>query len=428
MQGYRGKALELLDRCNAKVGDQVKIKLDDKSFEGILMPRYEFADDKHIVIKLSNGYNVGIDIDKINSIEVLESKVMKSARKIEHKVRGDLPRIAMISTGGTIASKIDYRTGGVKAILSAEELYNAVPELSNIANIEPEVLFNEYSENLTYEHWKAIAEKVYEKRDYDGIIITHGTDTMHYTASALSFALKINIPIVLVGAQRSSDRPSSDAATNLIAATLFASKTDLTGVFVAMHDNLSDNLISIHLGTRVRKCHTSRRDAFRSIGIKPIAYVKDGREIIYNDRSLPKRGEVREYIKPSFAKVSLLKYYPSMDANIIKYLADDSKGIVIEGTGLGHVGKTLFNAIEDAINKNVIICMTSQCIEGRVRMTVYETGRDLLRLGVIPLEDMLAETAFTKLSWALANYDHDQVKDIMLENISREMNERSIIG
>lgn len=427
MQGYRGEALELLHRYNAKVGEQVKIKFDDKSVEGILMPRYEFADDKHIVIKLSNGYNIGIDIDKISSIEVLESKVVKSVKSIEHKIREDLPRIAMISTGGTIASKIDYRTGGVKALLTAEELYNAVPELSDIANIEPEVLFNEYSENLTYEHWKAIAEKVYEKRGYDGIIITHGTDTMHYTAAALSFAVKINIPIVLVGAQRSSDRPSSDAATNLIAATLFATKTDLTGVFIAMHANLSDNLIAIHLGTRVRKSHTSRRDAFRSIGIKPIAYVKDGKEIIYNDRSLPKRGEVKEYIKPSFAKVSLLKYHPSMDANIIEYLANNSKGIVIEGTGLGHVGKALFNAIKDAIDNNIIICMTSQCIEGRVRMTVYETGRDLLRLGVIPLEDMLAETAFVKLSWVLANYDHDQVRDMMLENISREINERSII-
>ena len=426
MTGYRGRAAELLQKFNVKVGNEVRIETD-RSYEGVLMPRYEFADDNHIVIKLRNGYNIGINIDKIKAITNLESKDSIAPKEIRIKIKEGLPRIAMISTGGTIASKIDYRTGGVKAILTAEELYDAIPELSDIANIEPYILFNEYSENLTYKHWKMIAEKVYEYRDYDGIVITHGTDTMHYTAAALSFALKINIPVVLVGAQRSSDRPSSDAATNLIAATRFAAKTDLTGIFIAMHDSLDDTSIAIHLGTRVRKSHTSRRDAFRSIGIKPIAYIKDS-EIVYNDRSLPKRGEVEEYIKPEFEKVCLLKYHPNMDASIIKVAATNCKGIILEGTGLGHVSRYLFDAIEDAINRRVIVCMTSQCIEGRVRMTVYETGRDLLRLGVIPLEDMLAETAFVKLSWLLANYSYDEAKAMIQKNLAREINTRSIIG
>lgn len=423
--GYRGRALKLLQRFDAKVGNEVRVEAE-RSYEGILMPRYEFADDNHIVVKLKNGYNIGILVDKITNITI-ESEITSVAKEIKVKIKEGLPRIAMISTGGTIASKIDYRTGGVKAILSADELYDAIPELADIANIEPKVLFNEYSENLTFEHWKKIAEKVYANRSYDGIVITHGTDTMHYTAAALSFALRINIPVVLVGAQRSSDRPSSDAATNLIAATLFAAKTDLTGIFIAMHDNLSDDKIAIHLGTRVRKSHTSRRDAFRSIGIKPIAYIK-GSEIVYNDRSLPKRGEVKEYIKPEFGKVCLLKYHPGMDASIIELAAANHKGIILEGTGLGHVSKYLFYAIENAINKRVIVCMTSQCIEGRVRMTVYETGRDLLRLGVIPLDDMLSETAFVKLSWILANYDYEDAKNIIRKNLAREINERSVIG
>ncbi len=429
MLGYRGDALELLKKFNVDVGSQVMIKTDGMVYEGVLMARYETADDKHVVIKLGNGYNIGISIDRIRDITTIESKGKSRSRYVKRVVNKDLPRIAMISTGGTIASKIDYRTGGVTAILTADELYDTIQELSSIANIETEVLFNEYSENLTFSHWSRMAEKVYEKskEGYKGIVITHGTDTMHYTASALSFAVSVNMPVVLVGAQRSSDRPSSDAATNLLAATLFASTTDLNGVFIAMHENTSDDLISIHLGTRVRKSHTSRRDAFRSIGIKPIAYIKNVKEIIYNDISIPKRDE---YLKQRFEeKVCLLKYYPNMNPEIIEHLtALGYKGLILEGTGLGHVGKQLFHAIADAISKGMLICMTSQCIEGRVRMTVYETGRDLLRIGVIPLEDMLPETAFAKLAWVLANSNsYEEAKAMMLKNIAMEFTSRSNI-
>jgi glutamyl-tRNA(Gln) amidotransferase subunit D len=427
---YRGLSSEMLIKDNIVVGDRLIINCKDKIYEGILMPRYEYSDDKHIVIKLKNGYNIGISIDKITEIRVLEHS---KESKIEHKEIEHIDnkvRLSIISTGGTIASKIDYRTGGVKPVLTARELYDIVPELSSIASIEPEILFNEYSENITFTHWSKIAEKVYEKKKgYDGIIITHGTDTMHYTSAALSFATDLNIPIVLVGSQRSSDRPSSDAATNLIGAAIFAAKTEFTGVFVAMHDNLNDDLIAIHLGTRVRKCHTSRRDAFRSIGIKPIAYVK-GQEIIYNNTSLARRGEKSDSVKPNFYdKVALLKYHPNLDSNIIRYLIDNGyKGIVLEGTGLGHVNKSLFPVIKYGIDRGVIICMTSQCIEGRVRMTVYETGRDLLSLGVIPLDDMLPETALAKLSWVLANTNgYDNAKEMMLRNIAHEITLKSLI-
>lgn len=424
MHGYRGKALEILYRFNTYAGEHVIIELDSKRYEGIIMPRYESADDTHIVLKLRNGYNIGISIDRIKSIKSIEGKNQIKIAEVEREDRG-LSKIAMISTGGTIASKIDYRTGGVRAMLTAKELYDAIPELGELADIYPEVLFSEYSENLTFKHWSMLAEKIYEKskEGYKGIVVTHGTDTMHYTAAALSFAVSINKPIVLVGAQRSSDRPSSDAATNLIAATTFASKSDLNGVFVAMHDSISDDTIAIHLGTRVRKNHTSRRNAFKSIGIKPIAYVRNG-EIIYNLRVETRR---EEYILPKFEdKVALLKYHPNMDARLIEYLSElGYKGLVLEGTGLGHVSKHLFNSIEDAIKKGMIICMTSQCIYGRVRMTVYETGRDLLRRGVLPLDDMLPEVALVKLSWALAN--KEDVKSVMLKNIAMEMSDRSLV-
>ncbi|MEM2566548.1 MAG: asparaginase domain-containing protein, partial [Candidatus Nitrosocaldus sp.] len=243
---YKGNAYKLLESCNAKVGDRIVVKTRDNEYRGILMPRYELADDMHLVIKLRNGYNVGISTDEIVSIMLEESTSdeaiivgkeggMRDLTVSDHEY---YTRLAMISTGGTIASRIDYRTGGVKAALTAEELYSIVPELSSIAMIDTEVLMQEYSENLTPKHWSIIAEKVGEKmmQGYDGVVIAHGTDTMHYTSSALSFALQnLPVPVVLVGAQRSSDRPSSDAATNLIGASLFAANADASGVFIAMH-------------------------------------------------------------------------------------------------------------------------------------------------------------------------------------------------
>ena len=428
---YRGKALELLNRYNAEIGKHVKVFVNNDCYEGVLMPRYEFADDEHVVLKLKNGYNIGIKVDRIDRIEVEDYREHVKVSREEHEDIEGLARLMMISTGGTIASKIDYRTGGVKAILTADELYKAIPELRSIARIDTQVLFNEYSENLKQEHWSKIAKAVYEKskQGYDGIIITHGTDTMHYTSAALSFALRLKIPIVLVGAQRSSDRPSSDAASNLIASSIFASKSKYSGVFIAMHDNMSDDKVAIHIGTRVRKNHTSRRDAFRSIGIKPFAYVNlDDNSITYNYEL---DTNAKEEFKPEFDdRVALLKYYPNMDPRILINLVDVGyKGIIIEGTGLGHVGKHMFNGIEYAIKNGVIVCMASQCINGRVRMTVYETGRDLLRLGVIPLEDMLAEVAYVKLSWVLANTSNtEEARSLMLKNIAYEINPRSSIA
>lgn len=427
LMGYKGKALSLLSNHNISVGDTVSVKTSGEEYSGILMPRYEFADDKHIVIKLKNGYNVGIETDKIVKIEKTESKMEQpKGERIRSSVDQKLPRIALVSTGGTIASKIDYRTGGVKAAITAEELYSAVPELSKYARIDTEVLFNEYSENLTAKHWSEMAKKVHEKvaGGYEGVVLTHGTDTMHYSAAALSFALSgVPVPVVIVGAQRSSDRPSSDAALNLIGATLFAARADVSGVFVAMHASTSDNLIAVHIGTRVRKNHTSRRDAFESINMQPAAYI-DGERIEMKIDSLPKRRSAGKFdVKPDFdERVALLKYHPSMDPRVIEHLVDlGYRGLVLEGTGLGHVGKQCFDAIRKAVEHDMLVCMSSQCIWGRVRMTVYETGRDLLSIGVVPLSDMIGETALVKTMWALANSkDLQGAKDLILQNIAME--------
>ncbi|MFI5416134.1 MAG: Glu-tRNA(Gln) amidotransferase subunit GatD [Nitrososphaerales archaeon] len=423
--GYKGKGLEFLTNNKIEVGSQVKIHADS-IYTGVVMPRYEHSDDHHIVLKLKSGYNIGLELDKIKKIELESPPATKKENSYNSQPNPKLPKILLLSTGGTIASKIDYRTGAVTPALSAAELNASVPELATIANIDTEVIFSEYSENLLPEHWIKIAEKLdsYSRSEYDGIIVAHGTDTMQYTASALAFSLAgFPKPVALVGSQRSSDRPSSDAALNLIAATKFLIEIHSPGIFVVMHNNSSDDEIACNWATRVRKNHTSRRDAFKTIGGSP-AYVVKGNNVEKNKLfNLPKR-EYTPKIKFD-NRVLLLKYYPGLDPEIMNYATNSGyKGVIIEGTGLGHVGKTMYGAIEKAKKKGLFIGMTSQCIDGMVRMTVYDSGRDLLNLGVIPLGNMIPETALVKTMWALANSkDSDEMTKMMKENIALEFSD-----
>ncbi len=430
--GYRGDGRGLLSRHHLSIGDSVEVVTVDGKLSGIIMPRYEAASDEFIVIKLKSGYNVGIKIPKIRSIRKLPQKEaapdVKAGSNPENK---SLPKLALISTGGTIASKVDYRTGGVHAALSASELYDSVPELATYARIEPEVLLSEYSENLNPRHWTMIAQKVAEKvrtGAFRGIVISHGTDTMHYTAAALSFALQgLPVPVVLVGAQRSSDRPSSDAALNLLGATIFAARSEVSGVFVAMHAGTSDDAVAIHVGTRVRKNHTSRRDAFESIDVTPIAIMKDGKIEMQKENGIkltPRNSANELKPRPHFdPSVALLKYHPGFDPRFVDYAVSAGyKAIILEGTGLGHVSRECFPALKKAIKTGLMVCMTSQCIWGRVGMTVYDTGRDLLEIGVVPLSDMISETATVKAMWALANTKSiGSAKEMMKANVANEM-------
>ena len=424
--GYRGTGLDLLSRHGVSAGDAVSIVTEEGEMSGVLMPRYESASEDYIVIKLKSGYNTGIKVAKVKSIlKIAGAKNEAPAGAPAPAENPALPRIALISTGGTIASKIDYRTGGVRAALSASELYASVPELASHASVDPEVLMSEYSDNLNPEHWSAIAEKAAEKvREgrYAGVVISHGTDTMHYTAAALSFALQnLPVPVVLVGAQRSSDRPSSDAALNMLGATVFAANAGVAGVFVAMHAGTSDDAVAVHIGTRVRKNHTSRRDAFESIDATPVANVRDGKiEMQASGIELAPRGKRELKLRPKFdASVALLKYHPGFDPALIENA--NCKAIILEGTGLGHVSRNCFPSLKKAIGKGIVVCMASQCIWGRVRMTVYDTGRDLLDIGVVPLSDMISEAAVAKAMWALANAQ--DVKKAMQENVAGEISE-----
>lgn len=423
--GYRGKSLAFLQKNSVRVGDVVKV-MTDSSYSGILMPRYEYSDDEHIVLKLKSGYNVGLEIDKIKKIETESSTNMKKENLPQAQIDPKLPRLLLISTGGTIASKIDYRTGGVTPALTAAELNAAVPELGKIANIDTEVLFSEYSENLLPEHWKKIAEKIDSciRSEYNGIIVAHGTDTMQYTAAALSFALAgIPIPVALVGSQRSSDRPSSDAALNLISAAKFLIESNTSGIYVVMHNSTNDDEVACHWGTRVRKNHTSKRNAFQTIGGSPAYIVKNG-----TIEKNPQFNYVkREYIpRINFdTRVALVKYYPGLDPKIIDFIISSGyKAIIFEGTGLGHIGKIMYEYVGKAKKKGLFMGMTSQCIDGMVRMTVYESGRDLLNLGIIPLSNMIPETALVKAMWTLGNSKNpEEVEKLMKENIALEFSD-----
>jgi glutamyl-tRNA(Gln) amidotransferase subunit D len=431
--GYKGEALEAIKRTEAQIGDVVRITKNSEVYEGILIPRSEYGDEKHIVLKLKSGYNIGIHITPNTRIEKIgkATKPTFSPPPLPKQHEG-LPKVAIISTGGTIASRVDYRTGAVRPALTASDLYSVVPELANVARIDAQILFSIFSENMTPKHWTEIAKTVAKQitEGVDGIVIPHGTDTLGYTAAALSFVLQnLPIPVMLVGSQRSADRPSSDAATNLLGAVTAAAKAPFAEVAVAMHETPSDDSVIIHKGTKVRKCHTSRRDAFKSVNATPIARIQN-QQVNMLTKDYRRRDLSRKLIlKPEFEeKVALLKFYPGLNPAVIDwYVEHDFKGIVLEGTGLGHVSSYCSNAIRNAIRRDVVIAMTSQCIWGRVNMNVYDSGRDLQALGVIPLEDMLPETTLVKLMWIFGQTkDVEEAKKLLTTNISGEFSPRTL--
>lgn len=415
-----------------EIGDYVEVVEKENNttvvHRGIVMPPYELSKGETLTIKLDNGYNIGILIDQIAEVKILEKAKPReevSFKEVLPKKPG-LPNVTIIGTGGTIASKIDYKTGAVHAAFTAEELAKAVPEIFEIANITPKLLFNIMSEDMKPEYWKKMAHEVAKALNSgeDGVVIGHGTDTMGYSAAALSFMLRdLGKPVIFVGSQRSSDRPSSDAAMNLICSTRMAVE-DFGEVAVVMHGESGDTYCLAHRGTKVRKMHTSRRDAFRSINDVPIAKIWPDGRVEYLRDDYRKRSESEVWVDDKLEeKVALIKVYPGMSGELIDFLVDRGyKGIVIEGTGLGHTSNDIIPTIERAVEEGVAVCMTSQCLYGRVNLNVYSTGRRLLRAGVIPCEDMLPETAYVKLMWVLGHVQNpDEVRKMMLTNYAGEI-------
>ncbi len=431
LKGYKGDGLAVLEKFHVRIWSDAVVKTTRGEFKGIILPRSENDDDRHVVLKLITGYNVGIASETI--LDIKEIGYKEAHYKIPEKefpVSPGKPNVKLLGTGGTIASRLDYRTGAVIPAFSPGELYGAVPELAEICNLSTEKLFAVFSENMGPEQYitlsKAIAREI--ENGIDGIVIGHGTDTMHHTASALNFMLQNSpVPVVIVGSQRSSDRPSSDAALNLIHATKTAAESDIAEVMVCMFGPTSDEYGLLHLGTRVRKMHSSYRSTFRTIGDIPIAMVSRNAITPLKDTYNRRRKDRKVTLLPYFdERVAMVYYYPNMHRDMIDSLIDNGyRGIIIAGTGLGHINKPVYPAIRRAAAEGVAVFMTVQTLWGYVHMSVYDTGRDLMAMGIIPLANMLPEVAYIKLGWALGQTsDIAKVKELMLTPVCGEITDR----
>ncbi|HIH90309.1 TPA: Glu-tRNA(Gln) amidotransferase subunit GatD [Desulfurococcaceae archaeon] len=417
-----------------EVGDVIKVVRDDGLVvEGILMPRPKGG--RYIVVKLKNGYNVGIDVRRIKELELVAKRKPQRREKGEKPPRRPgYPLVKVLGTGGTIASRIDYETGAVKPAMSTEELVEEVPELLDYADVEAEQIMDVLSENMTPEMWSRVAEAVHAellREEVAGVVVAHGTDTMVYTASAVAFAIReINKPVVFVGAQRSSDRPSSDATLNLIGATIAAARSDIAESIIAMHGESSDTFVVLHRATRTKKFHSTRRDAFQSICAQPLAYVWPWTgDVEPKSRPLRTRGDWTPKLMNSFEpRVLQLRAYPGMPPDLL-YLAKDKgfKGVIIEGTGMGHVPEYLVDAIKELTESGIFVGVTTQCVHGTTNLNVYATGRKMLEAGATPLGDMLTEVATVKLMWALANYPPEEVPKVMVTPLEGELRERRLL-
>jgi len=424
-----------MTKHNAKLGDIVRIELGKIEYEGVLLEVPE--NEKGIVLlKLDSGYNIGFSKKDIVSIEVLE-KLEEKEEKIEIKRDKEKPNIAMIITGGTIAARLNPKKGGVDWLDTPESLFKFYPGIFDKVNVvKVEIPFMKASEDMNYRDWQKLArvsQRLLSDNNIKGIIITHGTDFLHYTSSALSFFLKeVNKPVVLTYSQRSIDRASSDANLNLQCSAL-AAISDIAEVMLVGHANSDDDFCYAMPGAKVRKLHTSKRDAFKIVNGKPFAKIFTDRiEIIseYNTRKKRQSAKVKLDLKFN-DKVALIKIYPGQSTDILDYYVKKKyKGIVLEMSGLGHAPtkrsrNNWAKKLKEVISKGLIVCGTSQCIYGRTDPLVYSNGRELLDTGIIYLEDMLSETALVKLGWALGKTTKiDEVKKLMLENIAHEFSDR----
>lgn len=422
----------MMKRFGITVWCEIQARTTRGDFKGLLLPRSETSDELHLVLKLESGYNIGIRHDTILGLEkVGYREAHYQIPEQEFPTNPAYPNVKLLGTGGTIASRLDYRTGAVIPAFSPGELYGSVPELADICNLETEKLFGVFSENMGPEEYLTLAEKVGDaiREGYDGVCVGHGTDTMHHTAAALSFMVqKPPVPVILVGSQRSSDRPSSDAAQNLINTAWAAGHGPIAEVMVCMFGPTSDLYNLLHRGTRVRKMHSSVRSTFRTLGDIPLAMVEKGKVTPLKNDWLPRRKDRDVIVQAAFDdRVALMYYYPGMKPDVLDALVEKGyRGVVIAGTGLGHVNRLIYPALERAKQAGVQVYMTLQTLWGFVQMHVYETGREILELGVTPLANMLPEVAYIKLGWALGTHPDDPaaVKTLMAESVAGEMTER----
>lgn len=430
--GYKGKLKQRMEQEKIGIWSEVRIAKGNAIYEGVILPRSEHTAEGFIVLKVDTGYNIGVKITDDCSIEELGYKKGNyRLPNIEVKYNPNLPDVSLLGTGGTVASRLDYRTGAVLPAFTPSELFSAVPELTSICNLAPREVYSILSENFKPEYWVKTAHEIMKEFNSGatGVIIGHGTDTMGYTASALSYFFKnLAAPIVIVGSQRSSDRPSSDGPRNIIMASNIAAHADLAEVVVTMHGTTDDTYNLIHRGTRVRKMHSSRRDAFRTISDTPLGKIDKNMQIEFFKDDVCRRGNIKDtYLEAKIdPKVAMHYYYPGMNADIIHSTIDHGyHGMVLIGTGLGHVGSDLFPALERAKSEEIPVCIVVEPLYGYTNLRVYETGRDMLSHGVFEGANMLPSAAYAKLIWTLGQTQNiDEVQQIMTTNIAGEITSR----
>jgi glutamyl-tRNA(Gln) amidotransferase subunit D len=440
---YSPEIESLLKSKKISVGDRVRVTKEKLSYEGLLMPRIALGNPSVLVLKLDNGYNIGIKFEKGIQLKLLKKgKPIKfKPASLKPKIDKNKPTVSILGCGGTIAARVEYITGAVFPAFSPADLLLSFPEIGGLANIKGRKLFDLFSEDMTPSHWQVIAREIEKevKAGVDGVVLMHGTDTLHYTSAALSFMLQdLPIPVILVGAQRSSDRGSSDNAMNLLCSVLAAAKSEIAEVCVCMHASMNDDFCFLHQGTKVRKLHTSRRDAFKSVNALPYAKVwYQEKKIEYLRDDFRKRGKgslkVDDKLNPN---VCLLQIYPGIKPEFVESLSKYFEGVVLAGTGLGHVptnpsqeklARSILPAIKNLISSGIPVVIAPQTIFGRLNLNVYSTGRLLDEAGVIGNGcDWLPETAFVKLAWVLGHTkDMKKVKEMMLTNFAGEISKRS---
>ncbi len=430
---------DFLKKHSLKEGNHIEASDGNLTLTGTIVPSNK---ENLLVLKLESGYNAGIRITpKLKVKKIGEGKKVGKAKPPALKKDPNLPTVSILQIGGTIAARVDYRTGAVFTSFEPEDLLAMAPELSKMANIESRLISNMFSEDMCFANYSKIAKEIEKevKKGAKGIILPHGTDTMGYTAAAMSFMLeKTPVPVILVGSQRSTDRGSTDAIMNLVCAMEFITKTDFAGIGICMHETTEDKQCAILPGCKTRKLHTSRRDAFKAVNDTPIARIDfASRKIEFLKKNYPKRTEtknfkVKEKMEP---KVALLKVHPNLQHEQVEFFEKQKyKGLVIEGTGLGQApvgtpnklcmeNANVMESIKSLLKKGCIVVMTSQCIFGRVQMHVYSNAVDLAKAGVVPGEDMLPETAFVKLAWLLGNYPKKEAKELIQKNLRGEITE-----
>ncbi len=421
----------------------LKVRIEVKShnglvkFEGIVL---HSASKDYLTLKLFNGYNSSYPLEDVVSLEIVAENTddYPSAKESKIEFNEGLPRIRILHTGGTIASKVDYKTGAVIARFEPHELVTSIPELSAIANIDAEKLGNMFSDDIRCQHWNKMIEA--SKRAFDdgcdGIVITHGTDTLHITSAALNLAWagkgqKPPGPIAIVGSQRSSDRGSSDAAENLIAAVYWAANAPKPcgdagdSTVIVMHSTSDDGECSVHPGTGVRKLHSTRRDAFKPVNSQPLGVIKSNA----GKPSLTLNDDYKKLLENSNREVSNSPTHYGLDVRLVQFIAGpwlheeeieavlqtSPQAVIIHGTGLGHLpiddpGKDapentkVWRVLTRCVNRNIPVVITTQCIHGPVDMNVYSKGRKQMKMGLLGHGSVSSpETVAVKVHWALSN-------------------------